>query len=163
MMSGQRCFERGLCNKKAESYYFYLFVFWLTLCWGPAFLWRWWGWRSTSWTGLAATFEMSHLFRSPKSFLLASKCRRFFRRFEGWVHHRRNMNSRRLFRPRFDIEDFRQSNPEIKKRSGLREVCSSGFSLAALIFLIRPPPELLLVLGPLERWRDAYTWLGPEM
>ena len=30
-------------------------------------------------------------------------------------------------------------------------------------FIIHLPPELLSVLGPLERWCDAYTWRGPAM
>ena len=30
-------------------------------------------------------------------------------------------------------------------------------------FTIRPPPELLPVLGPLGGWRDAYTWRGPAV
>ena len=32
-----------------------------------------------------------------------------------------------------------------------------------LFFIIRPPPELLPLLGLLEWWRDAYTWHSPAM
>ena len=42
--------------------------------------------------------------------------------------------------------------------SGLRRMDSFKIEFLAVNFFICPPSELLPVLGPLEWWRDAYTW-----